>query len=213
MLPKESTVSLLTKIEKVIVFSLRDIISPWSPPLCTRFMLNYFRRRGMKIHGRPNYLSAKIWFDGADYSLIELNEGCTISSNVRILTHDGAPYTIGRGLGMTFDKPLVAFRGVRIGPFAFIGTNSVLMPGADIGRGALVGGGSVVRGKVPPWTVVAGSPAEPIGDSREYLRKQLEREGDEDLLSQFHRLMEASREPSTGEEDGLTSNDSGSDLK
>ena len=89
ILAEESIVSLLTKIEKVIVFSLRDIISPWSPPLCTRFMLSYFRRRGMKIHGQPNYISAKIWFDGADYSLIELNDGCTISSNVRILTLTG----------------------------------------------------------------------------------------------------------------------------
>jgi len=161
-------------------------------------MLNYFRRRGMRIFGQPNYLSAKIWFDGADYSLIELNDGCTISSNVRILTHDGAPYTIGRGLGLTFETPLVVFRSVRIGPFAFVGTNSVLMPGTDIGRGVLVGGGSVVRGKIPPWTIVVGSPAKPVGDSRDYLREQLERSGNEDLLGRFHLLLETSRVLSTG---------------
>ncbi|MHC4739766.1 MAG: acyltransferase [Planctomycetota bacterium] len=144
----------------------------------------------MKIHGQPNYLSAKIWFDGSDYSLIELNDGCTISSNVRILTHDGSPYTIGRGLGIEFEPPLVLFRPVRIGPFAFIGTNSVLMPGADIGRGALVGAGSVVRGKVPPWTIVAGSPAKPIGDSRKFLCKNLKRIGRFDLLADVERSIE-----------------------
>jgi carbonic anhydrase/acetyltransferase-like protein (isoleucine patch superfamily) len=186
--------SFLRKCEKVIVFLLRDMIAPWNPPLCTRLMVGYYRRRGMKIHGQPNYLSNKIWFDGPDYSWIELGDGCTISSNVRILTHDGAPYTIGRSIGMTFDTPFVVFRPVRIGPFAFVGTNSVIMPGADIGRGALVGGGSVVRGKVPPWTIVVGSPAVPMGDSREYLRKQLERAGLHELLKQFHRLMEAPRE-------------------
>ncbi len=185
---------ILRKLEKSIVFTIKNIISPWNPPLCTRFMLSYFRHRGMKIHGQPNYLSAKIWFDGADYSLIELNDGCTISSNVRILTHDGAPYTIGRGLGMQFETPLVIFRPVRIGPFAFIGTNSVLMPGADIGKGAVVGAGSVVRGKVPPWTIVVGSPAIPVGDSRDYLQRQLERAGRDDLLEQFNQLTKQTRE-------------------
>jgi len=156
-------------------------------------MVYYFRRRGMKIYGQPNYLSAKIWFDGADYSLIELNDGCTISSNVRILTHDGAPYTIGRSIGITFDEPYVIFRPVRIGPFSFIGTNSLLMPGTDIGHGAIVGGGSVVRGKVPPWTIVVGNPAEPIGDSRDFLQSQLKKAGLDDLLRQFRQHVDVTR--------------------
>ena len=73
------------------------------------------------------------------------------------------------------------------------------MPGTDIGRGALVGGGSVVRGRVPPWTVVTGSPAEPVGDSRDYLQKQLERAGQDDLLKQFHQLVHATRQEQNDE--------------
>lgn len=181
------------KLEKAAVFALRNIISPGSPYRCTQMMLWWFRRKGMKINGRPNYISAKIWFDGTDYSMIELNEGCTISSNVRILTHDWSPYTIGRGLGMKFDKPFGVFRPVTVGPFAFVGTYSVLMPGVTLGRGAVVGAGSVVRGKVDDWTIVAGSPAEPVGDSRQYLRRQLERAGRNDLLEQFDRLVDQTR--------------------
>lgn len=190
---------ILRKIEKTVVFTMKNVIAPWSPSACTKFMVAYYRRRGMKINGQPNYISAKIWFDGTNYDLIELNEGCTISSNVRILTHDWSPYTIGRGMGMAFDKPLGVFRPIRVGPFAFVGTNSVVMPGADIGRGAVVGAGSVVRGKVPPWTIVTGSPAEPYGDSREYLKKQLEREGRDDLLEQFHRLIGQTEEEASGD--------------
>ncbi|MCG3178514.1 MAG: hypothetical protein BIFFINMI_00842 [Phycisphaerae bacterium] len=191
--------SLFRKIEKAVVFKLRNIISPISPSTCTRFMLRYYKRRGMVINGRPNYISAQIWFDGTDYSMIELNEGCTISSNVRILTHDWSPYTIGRGLGMTFEKPFGVFRPVKVGPFAFVGTYSVLMPGVELGRGAVVGAGSVARGKIPPWTIVVGSPAEPVGDSRDYLQRQLERGGRTDLLEQFEQLVGQTREEQAGE--------------
>ena len=124
----------MNKLEKAIVFILRDIIYPISPAKCTRFMVSYFKRKGMKIIGQPNYLSAKIWFDGTDYSLIELNEGCTISSFVRVMTHDWSIYTIGRGMGLKMDKPLGIFcRSIRVGRYAFVGTGTILMPGADIG--------------------------------------------------------------------------------
>lgn len=49
-----------------------------------------------------------------------------------------------------------------IGDDAWIGTGSVILPGVSIGEGAIVGAGSVVTRDVPPWTVVAGSPARVI---------------------------------------------------
>jgi acetyltransferase-like isoleucine patch superfamily enzyme len=42
---------------------------------------------------------------------------------------------------------------------AKIGANVTLLPGVEIGAGALVGAGSVVVDDVPPGTVVAGNPA------------------------------------------------------
>lgn len=177
------------KTEKAVFYALRNIIYPVSPATCTRFIVSYYRRRGMVIKGQPNYVSRYIEFDGTDYSQIELNEGCTISSYVRILTHDWSPYTIGRGVGLKIQTPIGVFRPVRVGRFAFVGTCSVLLPGADIGDGAVVGAGSAVRGKVPPWTIVAGSPAEPVGDSREYLLKILKRQGRNDLLIEAEDLL------------------------
>ena len=126
------------KIERIAVFALRNIISTLSPRACTRFMTRYYRRKGMKIHGQPNYLASSIWLDGSDYSLIELNEGCTLSSEVRVFTHDWSLYTIGRGMGLKMDKPIGIFRPVRIGKYAFIGSGSILLPGADIGDGVLL---------------------------------------------------------------------------
>lgn len=48
---------------------------------------------------------------------------------------------------------------VRIGAWADIGVNAVILPGVTVGRGAIVGAGAVVTEDVPPFAVVAGVPA------------------------------------------------------
>jgi acetyltransferase-like isoleucine patch superfamily enzyme len=55
---------------------------------------------------------------------------------------------------------------VRIGPGSWLGTGSVVLPGAHIGRNVVVAAGAVVRGKVPDYSVVGGVPARVI---REYV--------------------------------------------
>lgn len=46
---------------------------------------------------------------------------------------------------------------------ASIGGGAVLLPGVIIGRGAMVGAGAVVTKAVPPYAIVAGSPARIMG--------------------------------------------------
>jgi acetyltransferase-like isoleucine patch superfamily enzyme len=46
----------------------------------------------------------------------------------------------------------------------FIGMNCLILKGVTIGRGSLVGAGSVVTKKVPPGIIVAGNPAQTIGE-------------------------------------------------
>jgi len=48
---------------------------------------------------------------------------------------------------------------VRIGAWADIGVNAVIMPGVTVGRGAIVGAGAVVTKDVPEFAIVAGVPA------------------------------------------------------
>ena len=52
--------------------------------------------------------------------------------------------------------------GARVEASARIGSNSTILPGVVIGRGALVGAGSVVTQDVPAGMVVAGNPARVI---------------------------------------------------
>jgi len=41
----------------------------------------------------------------------------------------------------------------------WIGSNSVIMPGVKIGKGAVIGAGAVVTKDVPPLAIVVGIPA------------------------------------------------------
>lgn len=58
-----------------------------------------------------------------------------------------------REQGFKNDKPIIIEDNV------WIGTRVILLPGVRIGRGSIIGAGSVVTKDVPPYSVVAGNPA------------------------------------------------------
>lgn len=66
---------------------------------------------------------------------------------------------------------LSAFRPVRgrivIEDDAWIGTGVIILPNVEIGKGAVVGAGSVVTRSVPAGAVVAGVPARPLQNRHE----------------------------------------------
>jgi maltose O-acetyltransferase len=51
---------------------------------------------------------------------------------------------------------------VHVGDGAWVGYNAVVLPGVDIGTGAVVAAGAVVTEDVPDWTVAGGVPASPM---------------------------------------------------
>ena len=53
----------------------------------------------------------------------------------------------------------LVIKPVRVGKWADIGVNAVLLPGVTVGQGAIVGAGAVVTGDVPDYAIVAGVPA------------------------------------------------------
>lgn len=56
-----------------------------------------------------------------------------------------------------YDKSL--FKPVIIGNDIWIGSHAVIMPGINIGDGAVIGAGSIVTKDVEPFTIVVGVPA------------------------------------------------------
>lgn len=52
----------------------------------------------------------------------------------------------------------------RIEDDAWVGLRAILLAGVTVGRGAIVAAGAVVTRDVPPYTIVGGVPARPIGE-------------------------------------------------
>ncbi|MDA9981304.1 N-acetyltransferase [Gammaproteobacteria bacterium] len=66
-------------------------------------------------------------------------------------------------IGVPLDEPIIktdlTIKPVKVCAWADIGTNSVLLPGITVGKGAIVGAGAVVTKDVLPFSVVVGVPA------------------------------------------------------
>jgi acetyltransferase-like isoleucine patch superfamily enzyme len=161
------------KARKAVWFFLIRVAGALHPRTGTKLAIRFYTREGMHMVGRPTFIAANAWFDGTrNYDLITLHEGCNISRDVRVLTHDWSPYCTLRSLGRTATTSVGRLEPVEVGPHAFVGLGAVLMPGANIGRGAIIGAGAVVRGRVPDYGVAIGNPATVIGDAREYLQRK-----------------------------------------
>lgn len=55
---------------------------------------------------------------------------------------------------------------VIISDYCFIGPRAVILPGVELGKGAVVGAGAVVTKNVPEYAVVGGVPAQIIGERK-----------------------------------------------
>lgn len=64
-----------------------------------------------------------------------------------------------RSIGKSKNWSVVKTAPIVIKDDAWIGMNAIILKGVTIGRGAVVGAGSVVTKDVPDWSVVAGNPA------------------------------------------------------
>jgi acetyltransferase-like isoleucine patch superfamily enzyme len=56
------------------------------------------------------------------------------------------------------------FKRIICSRFAVFGPNVTVLSGVEIGEGAFIAAGAIVTKDVPPWKMVAGSPARPFRD-------------------------------------------------
>ncbi len=91
-----------------------------------------------------------------DSGAVQIGARSMLGPGVHIYCADHHPDATRRGLGIERALP------VTLGEDVWIGGGAILLPGVQIGDGAIVGAGAVVRGAVAAGTRVAGVPAGPI---------------------------------------------------
>ena len=62
------------------------------------------------------------------------------------------------GDAIPYDNTCIC-KDVEIGDFVWIGSRVMMLPGTKIGEGAIIQGGSVVHGEIPPFAIAGGNPA------------------------------------------------------
>ena len=112
--------------------------------LLTPLVNIFYRLMGAKL-GKNVQINSKF---GADLSLLEIGDQSVIGGHATVIAH-------------SVERGRLILRKVRIGKHVTIGLNSVILPGCEIGDGAIVAAGAVLNKNtnVEPKSVYVGVPA------------------------------------------------------
>jgi acetyltransferase-like isoleucine patch superfamily enzyme len=116
------------------------------------FMDAWFDARGNFEMGNNSVINQKCRLDNR--GKIKIGNNVSISTEVCILTADH---------DLKNSNNASRKRTVNIEDYVFIGTRAMILPGVTLCQGSAVAAGAVVTKDVPPYTIVAGIPARPIG--------------------------------------------------
>ncbi|QPC89333.1 DapH/DapD/GlmU-related protein [Mesorhizobium sp. INR15] len=112
--------------------------------------------------GSRSFINSGVMIDVS--AAVSIGKNCLIGDCVVI--QDSNYHEIDEGSG-------VKTKAVVIGDNVWIGRNSIILPGVEIGDHSVVGAGSVVTKSVPPRSLIAGNPAKLIREivaSADYIR-------------------------------------------
>lgn len=87
-----------------------------------------------------------------DVAKVTIGDNCFMAPNVAIYTAGHPIYPDVRSAMWEYGKQ------VTIGDNVWIGGNTVICPGVNIGSNVIIGAGSVVTKDIPDWAVAAGNP-------------------------------------------------------
>ena len=148
--------------------------------LTTRIIPNFFsqnlRNWGMRLLGVKMSKNVKLYAgfsvrspknlvleDGVNIGpkvLLDARCGLTIRQNA-VIAYDAIIWTLNHD----YNDENFCGKGapVEIGRYAWVCSRSIILPGVNVGEGAIVASGAIVTKDVAPYTIVAGIPAKVIG--------------------------------------------------
>ena len=139
----------------------RDLFAEGSGPAIVLSPFNIQYGRHVKL-GSWTFVNYGATF--LDANMITLGDFVAVAPNVQFITDthpvrpeerflpplegDTLPFRVG-----SYALPII------VGDYAWIGAGAIILPGVTIGKGAVVGAGSVVTKDVAPRMIAAGNPA------------------------------------------------------
>lgn len=126
--------------------------------------VNFARKKGVTV-GNDCRIYIKEW--GSEPFLITIGDRVTITSGVRLVTHDGSTWLVRDQNNSRYQK----YAPITIGSNVFIGLNTIIMPGVTIGDNVVVGAGSVVTKDIPANSIAVGNPARVISTYDKFHQK------------------------------------------
>lgn len=112
----------------------------------------------------------KTYIDKDALQFIHIGNYCQILSGVTVLAHDESYSVCGLAYG---DYPRAQKKTV-IGDNVFIGMNSIILMGSNIGNNVIIGAGSIVSGEIESNSVYAGNPAKKIMSLDDYYKRHFD---------------------------------------
>lgn len=92
------------------------------------------------------------------YLDVEIGEGTLVADRVYVCDFDHA---YGR-VDVPIRKQGIVKTPVRVGEDVWIGEKASILRGSDVGAGSVIGSHTLVKGRIPPFSVVAGVPGRVI---------------------------------------------------
>lgn len=102
-----------------------------------------------------------------DVAKVRIGDNCQMAPNVAIYTAGHPVYPTTRNSAFEYGKE------VTIGDNVWLGGNTVVCPGVNIGNNVVIGAGSVVTKDIPDWSIAAGNPCRVIRKITEEDRRKL----------------------------------------
>ncbi len=114
--------------------------------------------------GQGIYVGADVYVELDFVPLLTIEDGVVLARGVSILLHDSALNNIA--------GEAIKFAPVILRKNCYIGANSTILCGVEVGEGALVGACSLVTSDVPAGAVAYGQPAQATGTVQGLIAKQ-----------------------------------------
>lgn len=142
-------------------------------PLTSEEFCQHLRSCGVKIGQNCRIFDTQnIMIDTQNPHMLSLGDNVRLTRGVIILTHDYS-WSVCAGV---YGECLGGVGSVTIGSNVFIGMNSIILKGTEIGDNVIIGAGSVVHGVIKSNSVYAGNPAREICSLEAYYNKLKKRQ-------------------------------------